>query len=321
MLRFAIIAGLAGIAVDTTLVAREGVELVTSAMAVAGWGIVWTSLFRIVPIAAATIGWRYLMPLRKRPSHLFLFWSLWVREAVNSLLPVARVGGEIASVTLLSRHGISKSQAIASLVVETTISVVAVFFFVLLGVGLLLAKHADNSLLPQLTLGIGGAVLVVAIFIAVQKIGLFGILNRLLQFVASDHFQGFAQGSARLDRAIALLYARRRRAWLCFIWQFISWALGAGEIWLALFFLGHPLGITECVIFEAMIQAIANAAFFVPGALGVQEGGFLVFGSLLGLAPETALALALVRRCRDIMIYLPVLVIWQVTEGRRALRR
>jgi hypothetical protein len=55
----------------------------------------------------------------------------------------------------------------------------------------------------------------------------------------------------------------------------------------------------------------------VPGALGVQEGGFLVFGGLLGLGPDVALALALARRVRDLIVFTPALVAWQLSEGRR----
>jgi hypothetical protein len=49
----------------------------------------------------------------------------------------------------------------------------------------------------------------------------------------------------------------------------------------------------------------------------VQEGSFLVIGSLLGLSQEEALALALVRRARDVLVYGPALAIWQLGEGRR----
>jgi glycosyltransferase 2 family protein len=73
------------------------------------------------------------------------------------------------------------------------------------------------------------------------------------------------------------------------------------------------------LIIEAVIQALSSGAFVVPGALGVQEGGFLAIGTLLGLSPELALALALMRRARDVLIFLPALLIWQVAAGRRAL--
>jgi hypothetical protein len=65
-------------------------------------------------------------------------------------------------------------------------------------------------------------------------------------------------------------------------------------------------------VIESLIQAVSSAAFFVPGALGVQEGGFILIGGALGLSPPTSLALAGARRIRDLLIFLPGLLAWQV---------
>jgi uncharacterized membrane protein YbhN (UPF0104 family) len=66
--------------------------------------------------------------------------------------------------------------------------------------------------------------------------------------------------------------------------------------------------------------AVRSVAFAVPGALGVQEGAYVVIGLLFGLSPQDALALSLLKRARDLVIGAPALVIWQVMEGRRLLR-
>ena len=65
-------------------------------------------------------------------------------------------------------------------------------------------------------------------------------------------------------------------------------------------------------------EARRGAAFLVPGALGLQEAGFLGLGLLLGLAPETALALAIARRIRDLVVFLPGLLAWVWVERRIA---
>lgn len=43
-------------------------------------------------------------------------------------------------------------------------------------------------------------------------------------------------------------------------------------------------------------------------------------GTLFGMGPETALALSLLRRARDLSFGVPALLAWQLAEGRRALR-
>jgi hypothetical protein len=71
---------------------------------------------------------------------------------------------------------------------------------------------------------------------------------------------------------------------------------------------------------ESLIQAVRSAAFFMPGALGVQEGGLILLGAVVGLGPEVALALSLIKRIRELAVGLPALLAWQMVEGRRLVR-
>jgi uncharacterized membrane protein YbhN (UPF0104 family) len=125
----------------------------------------------------------------------------------------------------------------------------------------------------------------------------------------------------QLDRAVHIMYRRKSRVLICGFWQLAGWFAGIGEVWLALYFLGHPLGLAECFMIEALVQASASAGFAIPGALGIQEGGFVLSGGALGLPPEISVALAMIRRCRDIILFVPGLIAWQIGEGRGLLRR
>jgi hypothetical protein len=70
---------------------------------------------------------------------------------------------------------------------------------------------------------------------------------------------------------------------------------------------------------ESLMFAIRNTAFFAPSGLGVQEGAYALLGPLFGLPVEAALALSLLKRARDITVGVPMLLSWQVLEGRRSL--
>lgn len=72
---------------------------------------------------------------------------------------------------------------------------------------------------------------------------------------------------------------------------------------------------------ECLGQAVRSAAFAVPGALGVQEGGYLLFSVSIGIAPEIGLALSLIKRVRELLLGLPGLLVWQILEGRNFLQR
>ncbi|MDD3287425.1 MAG: flippase-like domain-containing protein [Alphaproteobacteria bacterium] len=316
MMRFAVILGLLGLAIATSLIIWSGYEQVLQALSIAGWGIVWTSLYHLVPMTISIIGWQLLLPGKKKASRAFFLYLLWIRASINNLMPVARIGGEIVAVRLLMIHGIKKSPAIACTVVETTLSVVAVFLFTVLGVAMFTLRISDQNIEWQLMMGLLVSLpLIIALFV-VQKIGVFGLLNKIFNLMFRDKWKSVAGSTARLDHAVRTMYRRRGRILACGWWQFASWVSGTGEIWLALYFLGHQMPLAECFMIEALIQATSSAAFIVPGALGVQEAGFLMFGHLLGLTPEISAAMAIIRRCRDILIYVPGLIFWQAQEGR-----
>ncbi|HEX6842645.1 MAG TPA: lysylphosphatidylglycerol synthase domain-containing protein [Stellaceae bacterium] len=319
MIRTATLLGLAGLALATLLFIWQGVGPVLAAFAAAGIGIVWSSLFHAVSMALNARAWQLLLPLRRRGSVAFYFWAVWLREAVNGLLPVARIGGEVVSAQLLIRHGLRPISAVASLVVDMTVSLVSQFTFTLLGLAVLLAHGAGGGAVRDIALGLVVTVPVVAALVLVQRVGLFTLAAKLFRALFAGRFDALVGGAAPLDRAVRRLYRRRRAVLACFLWQLAGWSAGTGEIWLALVFLGHPVPLGDAFAIEAVIQALSSSAFIVPAALGVQEGGFLVIGGLVGLPPELALALALVRRARDVIIFVPALLLWQIGAGRRAL--
>jgi putative membrane protein len=324
VIRAATLLGLGGLALATALFIWQGVGPVLAAFAAGGIGIVWASLFHFVSMAVNARAWQVLLPASprgKRGSLAFYLWAVWLREAVNGLLPVARVGGEVVSARLLMRNGLSAPKAVASLVVDMTVSLVSQFAFSVLGVALLAALGAGGGVVGDVALGLLVAVPLMAAVAVVQRVGLFTVLARLFRALFGDRFDALVGGAAPLDRAVRRLYRRRRALLLCFAWQLIGWIAGAGEVWLALRFLGHPVGLVRSLIVEAVIQALSSGAFIVPGAIGVQEGGFLFTGGLIGLSPELALALALARRARDIIVFVPALLFWQIAAGRRAFGR
>ena len=81
-----------------------------------------------------------------------------------------------------------------------------------------------------------------------------------------------------------------------------------------------PASFLNALILQSTVFTIRSAAFAVPGGLGVQEGGYVFVGSLLGIPGESAFALSLIARLRELGFGIPGLITWQVIEGRRLLR-
>ncbi len=75
------------------------------------------------------------------------------------------------------------------------------------------------------------------------------------------------------------------------------------------------------VALESLLFASRSLAFFMPNALGVQEGAYALLAPLVGLTPADALALSLIKRARDLVIGAPALLIWQRAEAARVWRK
>ncbi|MGA9369175.1 MAG: lysylphosphatidylglycerol synthase domain-containing protein, partial [Steroidobacteraceae bacterium] len=117
-------------------------------------------------------------------------------------------------------------------------------------------------------------------------------------------------------------YRRGKRAAASFALSLTGWLVGTGEVYLALRLLGSPVDWRDALLLESLGQAIRGAAFAIPGALGVQEGGYLLLAPFAGLAPHAALALSFAKRAREILLGIPGLIylhycerIWRRRQG------
>jgi len=312
----------AGLALLVALIAYHGVGDVASAVAMAGWGLVAIVAYRALPMLADTLGWLVLLPHAYRRPLAQLLWMRWIGDAINLLLPVAQVGGELVRARLLSRSGVPGPMAGASVVVDLTAAVLTQVAFALLGAALLAERGGAGDAALGIAVGIGMFSLLLIGFYLAQRAGMFESLARNLERLArGGDWLALVGSAAQLDRAVTQLYRRRSAFWRASAWRFAFWLLGVGESWLALHFLGHPAAILEALVLESLGSAVRAAAFAIPGALGVQEGSFILLGSLLGLSPETSLAVSLIKRVRELAVGLPALVAWQLSEGHRVLRR
>lgn len=311
-----------GLALFVGLIVYEGAADVGKALATAGWGLLVVVAYRLIPMIADTISWQTLLPYSHRRPFSELLWMRWIGDAVNTLMPVAQVGGELVRARLLNKAGIPGSWAGASIVVDLTTGVLMQMIFALTGVGLLLYFGIGADAVVGITIGIVVFCFLIFGFYLAQRAGMFLSLSRVLERLAGDSsWLSQMSSAAMLDRTVARMYRRRGRFAKACAWRFLAWMLGAGEVWLALYFLGHPVTLAEAIMLESLGNAIRSTAFLIPGALGVQEGGFILLGSFIGLGAETALAVSLVKRVRELALGLPGLVSWQFAEGRRILKR
>ncbi|HEX2243710.1 MAG TPA: flippase-like domain-containing protein [Gammaproteobacteria bacterium] len=323
LLRFAVyLAWTAGLALFACVIVYQGFGDIMTVLASAGWGLAIVTGFHLAPLVVDALGWRELLTASQRRSITQLAWIRWIGESANSLLPVAQVGGELLRVRLLNRAGVSGAMAGASVIVDITAGMLTLIVFALMGIILLLAEGGATEAVAELTIGIMIFSTLGLISLLAQRAGIFLAFARLVERTAKGReWRVLTGGAAALDQTVIRLYRRRCAVFISCGWRLLGWLLGAGEVWLALYFLGHPVGLREALILESLTQALRSAAFAIPGALGVQETSFIVLGGMLGVGADTALALSLMKRVRELVLGVPGLVAWQITEGRHAWRQ
>lgn len=319
MKRAPLIALILGVAASAWLIAWVGAGQVAEAVLVAGvHGILAITLFNVIPIALCGIAWSALIEPAPVHAKLLMTWVRFLRSTVSELVPI---GGELVGIRVMILHGIGARPAGASTVVDMTLELISQIAFTALGLVLLLLDGRDDALAAWSLAGLGVAVATAIAFFIVQQHGLFRWLEALPQRIAAGMSWARLPELAGIDGEIHAIYRRPRALLMGLLWHSAGWVVGVGEAWLALWFLDAPLSFNEVLIIESLAFALRSAAFVVPGAIGVQEGGYLALGALFGLGPEVALALSLLKRAREVLLAVPALLAWKFLELRAWRRR
>jgi len=293
-------------------------------MLVVGWWLIPITLFHLVPLVFSALSWRELISAASRPDAFTTVWIRWIRESINSLLPVASIGGDVASFRLAHLQGVPVPQAAASMVVDTTVGVVTQLIFVLAGVGLLLLRSTEGGALAVAGMVLTGTAILfaaTAAFVFFQHRGLFAGFAKFTRSLLPEKLQfAFTARASAIDEAIVLSYGSGRVIFRASLLRLVGWAAGAGEVWLVMYALGHPIGMVDAFILESLSSGVRAAAFMVPGALGAQEASFVLFGALFGLPADTALTISLSKRVRELALGVPGLLVWHWIEAHYMLR-
>jgi putative membrane protein len=318
----AYIGGLLGLALLVGIAVHADFPAMAHALRLGGLSLLWVIPYRALFFLLYAIGWLALLSpneAARRAGLGYFYWATAVRDAVDRLLPVASVGGSLVGVRILRWRGIAAAPAAASVIIEIVLTLIVIYLFTAIGL-MLLAEYGTHShefrrVLTVFLLSLPVPVIVLALL----RNGT--VLERLKAFMHT--FAGesaLSKGTASLDEEIRASLRRRRGLLVAGTLQLVALLSGSLEIWFALRLFEHPIGIDAALVLESMTQAVRHIAFVVPAGLGVQEAGLIIFGHVVGISSEMALAVAMVKRMREVIWGIPFLLSWQWVEGRR-LRR
>jgi glycosyltransferase 2 family protein len=316
-LRLAIFSAL-GVALALYLVGYVGWRAVFSAAI--GIGLGGFAIFCLCGLGVFLVlgaAWHVLLPDSQAISPWVFIRSRMVRDSAAEVLPVSQFGGIASGVRAAILQGVSAPPACASMIVDVTTEMLAQIAYLALGIAILTARVPRTPVVASLTstsmLGLAFAVVAAGLFVAVQRYG-----RRITARLAGPLLRSAHQAATGVSMALDEIYRSPLRVTLSVALHFAGW-IGSGlGVWLGFRLMGAHVDVAAVLAIESLVYATRSAAVVVPNALGVQEAAYALLAPLFGVGAELALAMSVLKRARDIALGIPVLLLWNAAEGRRA---
>ena len=312
-------AGLAGLLGAAWLIFHVGVSSVWVAVTSIGWGgLCLLCLYGLANFCLLGAAWLVLDPPYSWSNMVTYIWGRAVRDSAGEILPFSQLVGLVVGARAVMLRGLSRPVAFASTIVDMTLEMSAQFVFICAGLAIFAIDLPGAALQAPLV-----KTTLIGICIAIPLAGGFLVLQRrgfsLLEGAVSRMIPAWTAGAGAVSLALGKIHDAPGRMIVGFGVHVVGWLAGAFGTWLALLLLDARVSFANAVAIEAVLAAIRSATIFVPGAIGVQEVGYVLLMPTFGLPPQLGIAVSLLKRAREIALGVPVLLAWQIAEGRSAL--
>jgi glycosyltransferase 2 family protein len=234
--------------------------------------------------------------------------QLWkaqvVADAVLYITPFGAAGSEATKAFILKRrHGVSYSDATASLVSLQLLLAIAQIPFILIGMAILVRKQVLPGDWQQ---GLLIATVVITLFMillmtALHKRWLQSFVLSIKTPENSGRVARFVAGLENVEQQISSILHHPARFFMTLLWAFANWACFAFEMWLIARVLGKPISFADAWAIETLVSLARAATFFVPAHLGAQDGATSFAFKAFYSDPTFGIAVALVRRARELI--------------------
>jgi glycosyltransferase 2 family protein len=309
---------LAGVAVVTGLVIYFGAGEVLRALTsvtISGFAAYIAAQLGIT--LGLGLCWRMLLRGRMRGGYWLCVWGRLVRDATGEFLPFSQVGGYVLGARVITLGGVNIADATSSTLADITTEFLAQLVFIGIGLSILAHLAPSSDLLVPVTIGLSVAVFMSVGLVLAQRGGGAKIFRGITARIAGSAADGAALSIDRLQASLNIVYAGHYRLALAAFYHLVCWFGTATASFIGFRALGVPLSFVDAICIEALLHAIMALAFFIPGQVGIQEAAYTVLGGIFSIPPEIALSLSLLRRARDFIIAVPVLLVWQGIEAKR----
>lgn len=298
---------LTGVALLAWVIAETDLVQVGGQISQVGAGILVILAIYFVAFAIDSATWHITIPsLRLNATWAYRVWKLrMVGEAFNTVMPGGGMGGEPVKAVLLKKHyGVDYKEGAASLILAKTINMIALVIFVAAGFVIMIqGKSLPTAFASVAVAGLAGLVVAVFLFFVIQRFGITSLTGTWISgWRFGERIEAVLHHIEDMeDRLIRFYVGSYQRFAAAVALAFVNWLLGVVEIYYAMVFIGHPVSWANAWVIEALAQLVRTGAFFIPGAIGAQEGIFLlVCGAITGV-PSLGVSVAVVRRVREVI--------------------
>ena len=283
-------------------------ELLWSNLIKTGWGIFFVLVIYGFAFWVDTIAWQFTLP-STRFSWMYRLWKVrMVGAAFGKVLPFSAFGGAPIKGFLLKKHyGISYREGAASIILIESTHLISMIIFMASGVFFIsLIPDFPKNYLTFSKISLGLLSLAIFGFYIVQRYKLTSVIGHWVSQMALGHrVKKFLSHIQEFDERLVHFYTLNRRLFFGALGlNLLNWYLGALEIYIILYFLGHPISIAEAIILETLVEIVRAGTFFIPGTLGTQEAAFLLATGAITGEPALGVAAAMMRRVREIIWFI-----------------
>jgi uncharacterized membrane protein YbhN (UPF0104 family) len=140
-------------------------------------------------------------------------------------------------------------------------------------------------------------------FVAVQRLKLTSLTGTwATRWSFAARLEDILHHIHDMDERLVTFYTRHKgRLVGAVLLALLNWMLGVVEIYYTMVFLGAPMSWQDAWIIESAVQLVRAGAFFIPAAIGAQEGVFLLIITAMTGSPTLGVSVAVVRRFREIL--------------------
>jgi hypothetical protein len=296
----------AGLALLVWVVMRVGVAEIAADVRKVGWGLVVIVAIGGLRFLLRAAAWRLCLDpphtLRLRDA----FAAVICGDAIGNLTPLGPLVGEPAKAAFV-RGRVALAPALTALAIENVLYTLSAAAMIAAGMVALLVRFQ----LPPTVRGVGEIAIAGTFALFVTALWMLwrqpALVSRALG--SAPPLRKYVDRIRQIEEEIYTFASRHRGALPALAVAELGFhALGVTEIYITLWLLNSaPPALLTAFLFETANRLLQVVFRFVPLRLGVDEAGTAGFAALIGVAPKTGLALAIIRKAR--------MLFWAATGG------